>query len=252
MSLSKSKISRYTLLKHKKHREKTGLFPVEGIKAVRDTYKHYETEAILSILTLEELAIEGIRIDESNYIKVSESEIGKLSTLTNPPEVIAIYRLPQIEEYRGEELNGKDFYLVLDGIQDPGNLGTIIRTAHWFGIKQIFCSKDTVDLYNQKTIQSTMGSIAKVNLIYTDLSVVFEANKEKPIYGLLLEGENIFEKEAFKPGFIVMGNEGNGIRTALKRYITDPLTIPPANPKEHPDSLNVSIATAITLSQMIR
>lgn len=201
---------------------------VQGSKAVKDTMPFFEIEAIVE----------------------REEDIRKLSTLENPPDIIAIYRIPK----RGNDIEvAKDkFTLVLDGIQDPGNLGTIVRTAHWFGIEKIYCSKDTVDIYNPKVVLATMGSIAKVEVTYCELEDLFEANPDIPVYGLLLDGENIYRLKEPQPGFIVMGSEGHGPAAKTQKRITRALTIPPANPTDHPDSLNVAIATAITLSQMIK
>lgn len=239
MKLSKAQLGKYSLLRHKKYREKERLFMVQGTKAVNDTRPFFNAVAI---------------VDEP-------SDIRKISTLENLPDVIAIYELPPRDDeerllipgYWEDKLKyNRNFCLLLDGVQDPGNLGTILRTAHWFGIKYIFCSRDTVDVYNPKVIQSTMGSIGKVRVVYTDLRKLIDANPQLPVYGLLLEGENIFEKKVLESGFIVMGSEGHGHTPQIRQRITSGLTIPPANASDHPESLNVSIATAITLSQLIR
>lgn len=228
MELSKARIARYALLRHKKYREKEGLFLVQGEKAVRDTMPHFELEAL---------------IEDSDAIR-------KISTLDNLPPVIAVFKMPtRIPDLR---VRGDKFVPVIDGVQDPGNLGTILRTSHWFGVDRIYCSEDTVDLYNPKTVMSTMGSIAKLEVQYCNLTALFDANPEFPVYGLLLEGENIFKVGALPPGFIVMGNEGHGLSGETRLKITKGLTIPPANPDNHPESLNVAIATAITLSQLIQ
>lgn len=229
MEISKSKINRYALLRHKKYRDKEGLFLVQGAKAVNDTVNHFEVEAIIE----------------------DPEAIRKISTLEKLPEIIAVCKIPL---QKGFDINPlkEDFYLVLDGIQDPGNMGTIIRTAHWFGIKDIFCSKDTVDIYNPKVVMSTMGSISKVNVWSCDLNVLFDENKHLPVYGLLMEGENLFKAKNLSPGFILMGSEGHGPKKETVERITRSLTIPPSNPADRPDSLNVGIATAITLSQILK
>lgn len=229
MEISKSKINRYALLRHKKYRDKEGLFLVQGAKAVNDTVNHFEVEAI----------IEG------------PEAIRKISTLEKLPEIIAVCKIPLQKDLDINSLK-EDYYLVLDGIQDPGNMGTIIRTAHWFGIKDIFCSKDTVDIYNPKVVMSTMGSISKVNVWSCDLNFLFDENKHLPVYGLLMEGENLFKAKNLSPGFILMGSEGHGPKKESVERITRSLTIPPVNPDDRPDSLNVGIATAITLSQILK
>lgn len=229
MEISKAKISRYALLRHKKYREKEGLFLVQGSKAVADTRPWFECVDIIE----------------------SAEAIKKISTLENLPDVVAVYKIPE-REATLTPLPKDRFYLVLDGVQDPGNLGTIIRTAHWFGVNRIFCSRNTVDVYNPKVVMSTMGSIAKVDVTYCDLKELFEINGDLPVYGLLLEGENLFEVQCPAPGIIVMGSEGHGPSDETRLHITKAFTIPPAHTDDHPDSLNVAIATAVTLSQLIR
>lgn len=230
MSLSKSKISKFAMLRHKKYRDKECLFIVQGEKAVKDTLPFFELEALIE----------------------DEEAIKKISTLEKIPDVIAIFKIPQSSKTNLTNLPENTFILVLDGVQDPGNLGTIVRTAHWFGIKHIFCSYDTVDIYNPKVVMSTMGSIAKVDVTYCNLSELFDSNPEIPVYGLMLDGENIFKLDRLKPGFIVMGSEGHGPSISTRNKITHALTIPAANSLDHPDSLNVAIATAITLSQILK
>lgn len=221
---------------------------VQGLKGVRDTVSHYIPEAV--IINNKSDLTERREWDGMPLFTASESEIRKISTLENLPEIIAIYRIPEINiDLKVERSN---FYLALDDIQDPGNLGTILRTAHWFGVKTIFCSRGTVDLYNPKVVQSTMGSISKVSVCYCDLEALFSENQGIPVYGLVLDGKNIFEQKNFKPGFILMGSEGHGPKESSLKYVTESLTIPPSDPLDYPDSLNVGVATAITLAQMIK
>ena len=226
--ISKSRIGKYALLRHKKHRDREGLFLVQGEKAVRDAIPHFEVVEL---------------IEDPEAIK-------KISTLENLPGVIAVCRIP--EKKQTLKVDRNRFVLVLDGVQDPGNLGTIIRTSHWFGVRQIFCSLDTVDLYNPKVVMSTMGSIARVDVTYCDLKELIDANPNLPVYGLLLEGEDIFKAEGLTPGLIVMGSEGHGPSHEVMERITRGLTIPAADSGNRPDSLNVAVATAITLAQMIK
>lgn len=226
--LSKAQLKRFSSLKHKKNRIREGLFMVQGRKAFHDAAPYFELVATIE----------------------APSEIVKVTTLDASPDIIGIFRIP--DETPPLKIEDNEFAVVLDGIQDPGNLGTIIRTAHWFGVKKIFCSPDTVDVYNPKVVQATMGSIAKVGVTYVPLEDLFHQNPGKPVYGLLLEGEDIFTIESLKPGFILMGSEGHGPSMKVKRLINVPLTIPPKDSNNHPDSLNVATATAITLSQLLK
>ena len=248
MEISKAKVSKYSLLNKKKYRDRDNLFMVQGLKAVVDTLEHFQLECLITK--------KGSPLCENSewqglpHYTASDSDLKKISSLEDLPEIIAIYKKPII---RADVKASKDsFSIVLDGVQDPGNLGTIIRTAHWFGIKKIFCSLDCADVYNPKVIQATMGSVAKVSVIYCDIEKLFLDNYDIPVYGLLLNGENIFNIDKFTPGLILMGNEGHGPKEVSLKYITHRLTIPPANPADAPDSLNVGIATAITLSQMLK
>ena len=158
--------------------------------------------------------------------------------------------MPDVQIEKGLE---KRLALVLDGIQDPGNFGTILRIADWFGIKDVFCSKDTVDVYNPKAVQATMGAVSRVNVVYCSLSELFATYKEMPVYGTLLDGNNIYETPLAQAGFIVMGNEGKGISEEIRRLVTGKLLIP-SYPIGTPtsESLNVGMATAIVVAEFRR
>lgn len=244
--LSKTKASIYASLGNVKMRRKHGLFSVEGEKSVIDTLDDFDVEAVICLddHPLESAVFKG---KENLILTVRPETMRKLSNLSTPPTMIAIYKIPQSSETPVSVIK-KDLYLMLDGVQDPGNLGTIIRTCHWFGIKKIFASHDTVDVYNPKTIQSTMGSLAKVEIEYCDLADVIESNRELPVYGMMLEGKNIYKADLKRYGFIIMGNEGKGISAEIRNKLTHPLLIPPGS-EDHSESLNVAIATAITLSR---
>lgn len=247
--ISKTKIGRYSLLGNKKHRQKERLFIAEGVKTFKDTIGAFRPEAI--IVADEKLA----EIIPAAYMplvyKATRQEISRISGLATASDILAVYKLPECDINQAEP-DKDSFNLVLDGVQDPGNFGTIIRTAHWFGIRNVYCSKETVDIYNPKTVQATMGSIASVNVVYTDLEELLLTHPDMPRYGLLLDGNDIFKEDNFEKGFIIMGNEGNGISPRLRELIDRPLTIPPVSADNHPDSLNVAIATAITLSQIVK
>ncbi len=254
--LSKTKAAVWCNLGNAKFRKKHGAFLAEGKKCVVDTFRHFNPLGILvnedSLKDINSLIPDIIReaSDKGILFSVSPQEMKKISNLSTPSEIIAIYSLPENKEI--PDFLPEKPILMLDGVRDPGNLGTIIRTAHWFGINNILCSPDCVDIYNPKTVQSTMGSIAAVNVVYTPLEEIMQKYPHRPVCGLVLNGENIFEKVLPKNPFIVMGNEGTGISKNLTKKINLPLTIPPADPYSHPDSLNVAIATAITIAAFVK
>ncbi|MDE6409524.1 MAG: RNA methyltransferase [Muribaculaceae bacterium] len=252
--LSKTKQSLYASLSSRKHRLRHGLFTVEGEKCVADTLASYDIEALIVRSGFEPSMINLGDLPEERVLMTNASGMDKISSLSTSPSVIAVYKLPAsaLEREPAIERLPENLYLMLDGIQDPGNLGTIVRTAHWFGIKRVFASRDTADIYNPKSIQSTMGSLAKVEVTYCDLAELIDANKEMPVYGLLLDGKNINDVKLGNIGFIIMGNEGKGISLELRKKVTDRLLIPPYNPSDHSESLNVAIATGITLAAFRR
>ena len=174
-----------------------------------------------------------------------------MSFLQDPQEVLAVF--PQTQTELPTTFT-KEIILALDGVQDPGNLGTIIRIADWFGITQIVCSKDTVDVFNPKVVQATMGSIAHISISYVDLfSFLKSVPEDVPIYGTVLDGEDIYTKELSSNGIIIMGNEGKGISDPIKSLITERLFIPNfTDGRDTAESLNVAIATAITCSEFKR
>jgi len=242
--LSKNQIKLVRQLEQKKHRHLNHAFVAEGPKVVGDLlavgYQPLHLFATTPWLMTTPVAV------DCDVTAVSEEELQKLSFLQHPQQVLAVFRLPETAECP-VPTNGLS--LALDGVQDPGNLGTIIRIADWFGIDSIFCSTDTVDAWNPKVVQATMGSIARVNIYYTDLPQ-FIATSPLPVYGTLLDGKNIYEEELSADGIIVMGNEGNGISQKVRLLITNKLLIPAYH--EGPESLNVAIATAITCSEFRR
>ena len=188
--------------------------------------------------------------DATVLTKVTDEELRRISFLQNPQQVLAIFPIPEATSSISHQPSSLS--LALDGIQDPGNLGTIIRIADWFGIDTIYCSEDTADAYNPKVVQATMGSIAHVHIIYCDLLELFR-QVSCPVYGTLLDGKNIYEQELTSEGIIVMGNEGNGISEAVREHITHRLLIPNYHSGDHTaESLNVAIATAITCAEFRR
>ncbi len=182
-----------------------------------------------------------------NLCEISVTDFQKISSLKTPQEIAALIRIPRWPAISNEQFKQK-FALVLDGIQDPGNMGTIIRTADWFGINNVICSGDTVDVYNPKVVQATMGSLSRISVYYADLAMVLP-HLDLPLFGAMLEGENIYKTDFGNEGLIVMGNEGNGLRPEVQRLITKAVTIPRTGAAE---SLNVGIATALFCSEIKR
>lgn len=180
-------------------------------------------------------------------IKINEAELLKITALTTPQGVLATIRIPKETPFQPESFTNT-FTLALDGIQDPGNLGTIIRTADWFGFKRIICSDDCVDIYNPKVVQATMGSLSRINVIYTDLAEVLGLIKVS-IYGALLNGKSVYSTEFNNEGLVLLGNEGKGLSAGVLPYITDAVTIPRFGQAE---SLNVAISAAIICSEIKR
>lgn len=181
---------------------------------------------------------------EVQFTQISENELKKISFLQNPKDSVAVCEL--LEKSQFED---KDFQLVLDGVQDPGNLGTIIRLADWFGIEQIICSEDTVDFYNPKVIQATMGSFTRVNIVYCNL-VEYLSNTENINVGTDMDGENIYNFEKPKKINLILGNEGNGMRDETEKLLHKKISIPRFGKSQSTESLNVSMAAGIILGQM--
>lgn len=248
MKISKAKISKYSALKLKKNRDKEGMFLLEGDKSVRDSASLFSVVAIVATPEWFQSFSGDINAD---VYEASAAELKKISSLSTAPEVIAVCRVPDYSDCAPDFLT--ELILVLDGIQDPGNLGTIIRTADWFGIKHIYASKTTADLFSAKTVQSTMGALARVKFHYSDLELLLRDHPDVPACGLLLDGESIYSADLPSNGFIIMGNEGNGISKPLRELITKSILIP-SFPENAPtvESLNVAIATGITLSEFRR
>ncbi|ERJ59454.1 TrmH family RNA methyltransferase [Sphingobacterium paucimobilis] len=244
--LSKAQISLITSLQYKKFRTKHGLFIVEGIKSVTEfVHSSYKVQKIFAT---DQACAKLPKIPQSiKPIELSETDFDKISSLKNPQGALALVEMPAEREIEIQTLKNRHS-LVLDDIQDPGNLGTIIRTAEWFGIQHIICSKGTVDAYNPKVVQATMGSLARVQLYYTDIQALI-LQQELPTFGALLNGESIYDVDFGKEGLIVMGNEGNGISSELIPTLNTAVTIPRIGQAE---SLNVAVATTIFCSELAR
>lgn len=247
MEISKTKLSLYASLRMPKHRRRLGLFVAEGDKSVADTLGFFKLEALMA--TPRWIAGNpGLsRQAGERLYECREQDMRKLSTMTTPPDVMAVYRIP--EPKAEPRIPGDSLSLVIDTVQDPGNLGTIIRTADWFGFKVIYASRETVDVYNPKCIQSCMGSMTRVEVVYCDLvELLSSCPPSLPVYGLQLDGKDIFGASLSPAGVIIMGNEGKGISAEVRDFVNSPLLIPPYDAVSHGESLNVASATAITLA----
>ena len=238
--VTKSELKYIQSLSDKKVRLETGCFIAEGVKLVGEMIAAgYPLKAVYALDSWEspDASIEVTRIEVF--------ELEKMSMLQTPNQVLAVAMMPQ--QVKALDLGGQ-LTLVLDGIQDPGNMGTIIRTADWFGITQIVASEDTVDVYNPKVIGATMGSFMRVSVTYKNLAEWMPTVKLR-VYGALLEGENIFTTNAVKEGLLVIGSEGKGIRENILDLITYPVTIPKIGGAE---SLNAGIAAGVIVAQLTR
>ena len=229
----------------KKNRREKGVFVAEGPKVVGDLLRAgYKAHTIFCIREAEYATV------DARLVAVTSEELCKLSFLQHPQEVLAVFEIPNSLATACRE--PKALCLALDGIQDPGNLGTIIRIADWFGIDTIYCSEDTADVYNPKVVQATMGSLAHVSIVYCDL-VELLSRATIPVYGTLLDGDDIYRQPLSPEGIIVMGNEGNGISQQVRPLVNRRLLIPNFHQgAKTAESLNVAIATAITCSEFRR
>jgi TrmH family RNA methyltransferase len=247
--LSKNKIKLINSLSLKKFRDETALFPAEGIKLVSDLGSGFECD-LLVVTEENRVHLSGLKAGET--VVVTEDEFRKISLQKNPQGVLGVFR-KKTSDLFDPSIAAKELVLMLDEIQDPGNLGTIIRIADWFGIRHIVCSENTADAYGQKVVQATMGALARVNLYYTDLPHLLKGLKDIPVYGTFLEGNNIYQEKLTSCGFVIMGNEGNGISPETAKQVTNKLLIP-CFPDDVPtsESLNVAVATAIVCSEFRR
>ena len=234
-------------LEQKKYRKREGLFVAEGTKNVGDLLKRYTPKTVFA--TEQWLAPEGI-VPQI----VSEEELQRISFQQHPQQVLALFPIPQQDNVDPISLiKDQTLVIALDGVQDPGNLGTIIRIADWFGINTLICSNDTADAWNPKVVQATMGSLARVNIIYTSIPSLLDRLPDTyPVYGTFLDGKDIYAEQLTSGGLIIMGNEGNGISEEVRQRINRKLFIPNFHQGETADSLNVAIATAITCSEFRR
>lgn len=249
MALSKNRIKYIHSLELKKNRDAAGVFLAEGPKVVSELLGHFPC-LLLAATSGWQPPCTGMQAEES--VEVTTEELTRASLLRTPQQVLAIFRKRKDIDNKTEIF--RSLCLALDGVQDPGNLGTIIRLADWFGIRHIFCSPDTADVYSPKAVQATMGSLARVHVHVADLpSLIRDLPEGTPVYGTFLDGENMYEKTLSNNGLLIMGNEGRGIRDEMRELVNQRLFIP-AYPEERgaSESLNVGVATAIVCAEFRR
>jgi TrmH family RNA methyltransferase len=230
-------------------RRREGLFVAEGTKCVADTCDFFDRQYVFATSAwVERNAALALKL---NPVVVKPVDMERMSQLTTPSDILAVYRIPQYA--LKPELLNNSLVLALDRVQDPGNLGTIIRVADWMGVDTIIASSDTVDVFNPKVVQATMGAIARVKVHYVDLPQFLSSLTDIPIYGTFLDGTNIYTTPLSPTGIVIMGNEGQGISPEVEKLVNAKILIP-SYPPERPtsESLNVATATAITLAEFRR
>lgn len=239
--LSKNQIKLISSLQQKKYRLANQLFFAEGVKVTQELLKsNFELEQLYTTKN------DFTEITSQKKTIISENELIKISALTTPNSCLAVFKIPA-----ASKIVESGLIIALDSIRDPGNMGTILRLCDWFGIQQIVCSKETVDIYNPKVVQATMGSITRVNVNYIDLEAFLEKTKLQ-VFGTFMDSENIYQNKLPQEGIIVMGNEANGISENIEKLVTKRLTIPRFGNLQITESLNVATATAIILSEFRR
>ncbi|MFB2117917.1 TrmH family RNA methyltransferase [Parapedobacter sp. 2B3] len=244
--LSKPQIRAVTSLQQKKFRREHGLFIVEGAKSVTEFLR--SDYRVQTIYHTAQAAAKLPKIPQNiKSVEIDEQALQRISALKTPQGVLALVAIPDHLPLTGDMLR-KNFHLVLDDIQDPGNLGTIIRTADWFGLTRVICSMGSVDAYNPKTVQATMGSLARMEVHYTDIAKLV-AHSPVPVFGAVLDGNPIYDTDFGVRGLVVLGNEGNGIGPAVLPHITHRVTIPRVG---HAESLNVAISAALFCAELAR
>jgi TrmH family RNA methyltransferase len=232
--LSKNQIKRYAKLKQKKFRELEGLYLAEGAKLVEDLIRRGAEAECIAVR-------EGVQSRLSKET-LSAEEFEKLSALDNPSGVLGVFKKNAAPTARSS------WNLMLDGVRDPGNMGTLVRTADWFGLHRIVCSPDTVDCFNPKAVQASMGSIHTVSVEYSELAAFIDQER-LPVYGTFMKGADLSQADLPAKGILVMGNEGQGIRPAILPHITNQLSIA-GHPKSQAESLNVATAAAICMAAL--
>ena len=241
MSISKNQIKLIASLSQKKYRLKYKLFIAEGVKVVRELLSSsFELETLFCVVGFD------FEVFDQKIIRISESDLKKISNLKTPNKVVGLFRIPDQKPPKD-----KNLIVALDAVNDPGNLGTIIRLCDWFGVDQIICSNDTVDSYNQKVVQASMGSLTRVAIHYVDLEK-YLINTKLPTFIADMDGENVYKSYLPKEGILIMGNEANGVSEEIKKRVTTKIAIPRFGETQKTESLNVASACAILLSEFRR
>jgi TrmH family RNA methyltransferase len=239
--VSKNQIKLITSLQLKKYRNEHQLFIAEGVKVIQELL---QSNFVLEHLFITEAIFEQVSISQKTLVK--EPDMKRISALSSPSSCLAVFKIPA-----ASKIETKGLIVALDDIRDPGNLGTIIRLCDWFGVKQLVCSQETVDVYNPKVIQSTMGSIKRVNVSYVDLNNFISEN-QLPVFGTFMDGKNVYSEELPKEAILILGNEANGISANLEKLAQNRIAIPRFGAIQETESLNVATATAIFLSEFRR
>ncbi len=241
MNLSKNHIKLITSLQQKKYRQKHKLFVAEGVKVVE--------ELLSSNFKIEKLFVTedySCNLSNEQLVLVSDVELKKISQLKSPNKVLGLFKIPETNS-----VINKGLIVALDEVNDPGNLGTIIRLCDWFGVSKLVCSRNTVDCFNQKVVQASMGSLTRVDIVYKDL-VPFIKDTELPSFIADMDGENVYESKLPKEAILIMGNEANGISDEIREIINSKISIPRFGEGQQTESLNVATATAILISEFKR
>lgn len=239
--VSKNQIKLINSLQQKKYRFEHQLFIAEGVKVIQELL---QSKIVLEHLFATEESFSSFEC--TSKTEISAQEMKKISVLSTPSSCLALFKIPTPKK---TETSG--LIVALDAIRDPGNLGTIVRLCDWFGVTQIVCSNETVDLYNPKVVQATMGSIARVNVNYLDLKT-FISQSSMPVFGTFMDGKNIYKEALPQEGIIIFGNEANGISAEIEKIIKNRIAIPQFGTVQETESLNVATATAIVLSEFRR
>ena len=238
--VSKNQLKLIKSLHQKKYRNQYGLFFVEGLKTVKELLSSdFESEYIIVTDELKK------HFENYEFLSITNNELKKISAFQNPSGVLAVFKIP-----KNKPVDYEDWIVALDDVRDPGNLGAVIRLCDWFGISNLVCSKATVDCFNPKVLQATMGSITRVNVQYSDLNTLV-TSAHMPVYGAFMDGESVYTENIPKKGILMMGNEANGISDDLENLIKNKISIPQFG-NVTTESLNVATATAILLNEIRR
>jgi TrmH family RNA methyltransferase len=239
--VSKNQIKLITSLQQKKFRQIHQLFIAEGVKVIQELL---QSNFVLEHLYVTQNIFETISSDKKTQI--SDQDLKRISCLSTPNNCLALFQIPE-----QKPRNDKGLIVALDDIRDPGNLGTIVRLCDWYGIDQMVCSEQTVDVYNPKVVQATMGSISRVSVAYLDLEKYLKRTST-PVFGTFMDGKNVYKENLPQEGILVLGNEANGISEKIEKLVSDRLAIPRFGDLQQTESLNVATATAIFLSEFKR